>query len=142
MDPVSIDNMSSSQKYDVLISHSKFFPPADKVAEHQTAPNEGDKVEQTETTEGSNLPIFPDAPTKEPAEKGQPETKKLKTDHEPTDDFELVDKDDVQKRMADEGGALSKKVGDKTEDVGHETEQIGDAGAEKKSEGSIIKDVE
>lgn len=29
----------------------KFFPPADKAAEHQTGPNEGDKVERTETPE-------------------------------------------------------------------------------------------
>lgn len=126
MDSVSIEEMTS-RKYNVLNFHSKFFPPANDAAEHQTAPNEGNTVEQTKTTEGLNLPIFPDAPTKEPAEKGQPETKKLKTDHDPRDDFELVDKDDVQKMMADEEVALSKKVGDKTEEVVGETEQIGDS---------------
>lgn len=38
-----------------------------------------------------HTPAFPDVPTKEPAEEGQPETKKIKTSHETSDKQDVVE---------------------------------------------------
>ena len=100
--PASFSLIRNSPLLDTWLTRPyrrQFFPPV----------KEPENAEGEEQTEESQLASkFPDAPTTEPTEEGQPEAKRLKITEEITEEETIVSEESV-----DKGG---EKVLDKTEE--------------------------